>query len=172
MTFLDDNFMEGNSDDSFGELEIYVDELTESISDNEITTEIYEDSYLGSSIYIEEQLEKNTFGTSFNTLDSESITVDTNSYEHIDFQEHGDPTVDQYNPTFGASQSAGHSPHEDSDGYIHKGRTSLDTMGGRTDSFEHYVKGGNEYVKDHNGHYIKISGPGYKVNVNGVEYLK
>ena len=120
------------------------------------------------------QICDNPSNSALDKLDSMQSKLDAENF-NIDFaKENGNHNFNevQYNPIFGASQSAGHSPHEDSDGFIHKGKTTLDTMGGRTDKFEFYVKNGSEYVKDHAGRFIKISGSGYKVNLNGIDYIK
>lgn len=150
-------------------------EVQESMYNNQFSNDLDElNPIQATSIIRLDQMCDNSYANALDKLDSMQSKLDAENF-NVDFaEENGNRNFneDQYNPIFGASQSAGHSPHEDSDGFIHKGKTTLDTMGGRTDKFDFYVKNGSEYVKDHAGRIIKISGSGYKVNINGIDYIK
>lgn len=66
-----------------------------------------------------------------------------------------------YNVSFGST--------EGSDGFIKDGKIELErTVGGSTDTFEHYTKDGHDYVKV-GGTYIRVDSGKY-VNINNVCY--
>lgn len=58
---------------------------------------------------------------------------------------------------------------ENSDGYIPDGKISLErTISGNTDTFEHYVKNGHDYVKVGN-QYIQID-KGNTITIDNIKY--
>lgn len=105
---------------------------------------------------------------------AESGYEDGGGYE-FEFTQHGDIGGDEYSlgdeggafievidgTTFGGATS--------SDGYVHEGKISLErTVSGITDTFEHYTKGGHDYVKV-GARYIQVDS-GQTVTINNVKY--
>lgn len=110
--------------------------------------------------------ENTDFGDMFDSLIEQGIDLTQYSIEEIrevldGAFENSTDLDDAYNVSFGSN--------EGSDGFIKDGKIELErTVGGSTDTFEHYTKDGHDYVKV-GGTYIRVDSGKY-VNINNVCY--